>query len=459
MNFQSVYRAALLASAVTFVAAGAASAETMEGALARAYSSNPTLNASRAGTRATDETVPQALSGYRPRIAASADAGFAAQTTDASPAGYANDKYFPRGLGVQIDQNLWNGNRTGNSVRRADSTVLQAREELRRSEQLVLLDASTAYMDVLRDTAILDLRNNNIEVLDEQLRQTKDRFNVGEVTRTDVAQAEARLASSRADASLAAGNLKSSLARYRQVVGADAKQLSPAKAIDALLPRTLDEAVAASQAEHPQVLSALHAVDAAQLTVKVIEGELYPTVGVRGSVTQRWDFQSSNRDQLASTLVGTVAIPIYEGGETYARVRQAKETLGQRRLDADTARELVRANVVSAWGQLEATKERITAGQASIVASETALNGVREEAKVGQRTTLDVLNAQQELLSSRVALIQAQRDRVVASYAVLSAVGRLSAQKLRLAVTEYRPSVHYEQVRDKWIGLRTPDGK
>ncbi|WP_254738858.1 TolC family outer membrane protein [Alsobacter ponti] len=429
----------------------------MQGALARAYAGNPQLNSSRAGARAVDEVVPQALSGYRPRAAASGDAGYTAQ--DSVIGGRtSNDKYFPRGLGIQIDQNVWSGNRTVNSVRRADSTVLKAREQLRQAEQSTLLDGSTAYMDVLRDTAILDLRRNNIEVLAEQVRQTKDRFNVGEVTRTDVAQAEARLASAHADESLASANLKGSLARYRQSIGVDAKDLSPAQAIDALLPATLEAAVATSQANHPNILAALHDVDAAELQVKITEGELLPTVGLRGTATQRWDYQSSHRDQTQGTVQALVTVPIYEGGEVYSRVRQAKETLGQRRLDADQAREQVRANVVSAWGQLEATKERITAGQASIKASEIALNGVREEAKVGQRTTLDVLNAQQELLSVRVALIQSQRDRVVASYALLASVGGLSAQKLKLSVAKYDPAVHYEQVRDKWIGLRTPEG-
>ena len=287
--------AALLAGVMSIGFSTGASSETIEGALARAYGSNPNLNANRAGTRAVDEAVPQALSGYRPRVAASADTGYASQDTLIG-GNSSNDKYFPRGLGVQLDQTIWNGNRTGNSVRRADSNVLRAREQLRQTEQSVLLDAATAYMDVLRDTAILNLRQNNIDVLEEQLRQTRDRFNVGEVTRTDVAQAEARLATSNSDASLASGNLKSSLARFRQVVGADAKQLAPAKAVDAMLPKSLDIAVAASQSDHPTIFAALHDVDAAQLQVKITEGELYPTLSARGTVSQRWDYQGSNRE-------------------------------------------------------------------------------------------------------------------------------------------------------------------
>ncbi len=450
----------LLLGSVALAAMGeAASAETIEGALARAYAGNPQLNAGRAGVRATDENVPRALSGYRPRITASGDIGAQTQDSRFGTGPWVNDNTVPRGVGLQIDQNLFNGGRTFNSVRQADTNVLAAREQLRVTEQSVLLDGATSYMDVLRDTAIVSLRNNNIDVLEEQLRQTRDRFNVGEVTRTDVAQAEARLAAAQADASTAVGNLKTSLARYRAVIGAEAKQLSPARALDAVLPRTLDGAIAQSQAEHPNILAALHAVDAAELQVKIVEGELYPTVGLQGTVTHRWDFQRPNLEANTAAVVGTVSVPIYEGGEVYARVRQSKETLGQRRIEADQARDTVRQNVVSAWGVLEATKERITASQAQIQAAEVALNGVREEAKVGQRTTLDVLNAQQELLTARVSLITAQRDRVVASYGLLAATGRLSAANLRLATVDYQPRVHYEQVRDKWIGLRTPDGQ
>jgi len=454
----TLFRSLLLAGVVMTSGAEVSFAnETISSALARAYGTNPQLNAQRAGTRAVDENVPRQLSGYRPRITASGDVGYTNQ--DLYRSQWSNDSYIPRGVGVQVDQTVWNGNRTGNSVRQADATVLASREQLRGTEQTVLTDGATAYMDVLRDTAILNLRRNNIEVLEEQLRQTRDRFNVGEVTRTDVAQAEARLAQANSDAAAAAGALKGSLGRYRAVIGVDAKQLAPAKALDTVLPKGLDAAIAISQAEHPSILAALHTVDAAALNVKVIEGELYPTVGVRGVATRRWDFQGSNVEQNQFAVTGNVSVPIYEGGEVYARARQAKETLAQRRIEADQARESVRSSVVTAWSALEATREQITASQAQIQAAETALNGVREEAKVGQRTTLDVLNAQQELLTARVQLITAQRNRVVASYSLMAAIGRLSARQLALRVDEYQPQVHYQQVRDKWIGLRTPDGR
>ena len=454
----TVFRSFLLASVVVAAGSGTAVAnETIASALARAYASNPLLNAQRAGTRAVDENVPRQLSGYRPRITASGDVGYTNQ--DLYRGQWNNDQYIPRGVGMQVDQTIWNGNRTGNSVRQADATVLASREQLRGTEQTVLTDGVTAYMDVLRDTAILNLRRNNIDVLEEQLRQTRDRFNVGEVTRTDVAQAEARLAQANSDAAAAAGNLKASLGRYRAVIGVDARQLAPAKALDTALPKSLDSAIGISQNEHPSILSALHVVDAAALNVKVVEGELYPTVGVRGTATRRWDFQGSNIEQNQLAVTGNISVPIYEGGEVYARARQAKETLAQRRIEADQARETVRSSVVTAWAALEATREQIVASQAQIQASETALNGVREEAKVGQRTTLDVLNAQQELLTARVQLITAQRNRVVASYGLMAAIGRLSARQLALRVEEYQPQVHYQQVRDKWIGLRTPDGR
>ena len=437
-------------------------AQTMEAALSKAYSANPTLNAQRASVRATDENVPQALSGYRPRITASADIGASIIDSNLPAKAGSNDattRLAPRGGGVQIDQNIWDSGKTRSSVSQSESQVLGARATLRNTEQNVLLDAATSYMNVLRDTAILNLNRNNVEVLEEQLRQTRDRFQVGEVTRTDVAQAEARRSSAQSQAILAESNLKTSVARYRQTVGAEPRSLAPGRPVENLLPRSLPVALEQGLTGHPAILASLHGVDAAELQVKVTEADLYPVVGVRGLVQQRYDNQFFGDNRLSASVVGTLTIPIYEGGQVYSRTRQAKETAGQRRIEVDTQRDTVRAAIISAWGSLEAAKAQITAAQAQVQAAETALAGVREEAKVGQRTTLDVLNAQQELVSARSSLVTAQRDRVVASYAVLSAVGKLSARTLKLKAEVYDARQHYEQVKGLWWGTQTPDGR
>lgn len=448
----------LLACVACGIVPAVVSAETLEGALARAYGAHPSLNAQRASLRATNEGVSQAVSGYRPRINASADAGL--QYTDVDvPGGSSNSSLSPRGIGLQVDQTLYNGNRTFNRVRSAEAGVYAARELLRNVEQNILLDAATAYMAVLGDTAVLNLRNNNVEVLDEQLRQVRDRFSVGEVTRTDVAQAEARLAGARSQSSAAQAQLRASLARYRQTVGGEPRKLAPGRSVETLLPRSLDVAIGSGLTQHPSITAALHNVDLAEFNVKVVEGELYPSIGISGRLQQRYDSQVRDDRRFSASAVATLTIPIYEGGEVYSRARAAKEVLGQRRLEVDIARDTIRANIIATWSQLEAAKAQIAAAQAQVQAAETALSGVREEAKVGQRTTLDVLNAQQELLDARVALIAAQRARVVASFQTLSATGRLSVATLRLRVTRHDPKRHFQQVRDKPWGLQVPDGR
>lgn len=451
--------AAVLATVLAASQTTSASAQTMDASLARAYNGNPTLNSQRASLRATNENVPQALSGYRPRITASADIGASLTDTNQPGAGNSTSRLAPRGAGVQIDQNIFDGGKTRNSVSQAESQVMGARATLLNTEQNVLLDAATSYMNVLRDTAILNLNRNNVEVLEEQLRQTRDRFQVGEVTRTDVAQAEARLSQAQSAEILAESNLKTSIARFRQNVGVEPKQLAPGRPIENLLPKSLPAALNIALVGHPAVIASLHGVDAAELQVKVTEADLYPVVGVRGLVAQRYDSQIFGDNRFSASAVATLTIPIYEGGQVYSRTRQAKETAGQRRIDVDTQRDTVRAAVVSAWGSLDAAKAQIIAAQAQVQAAETALAGVREEAKVGQRTTLDVLNAQQELVIARSTLVTAQRDRVVASYAVLSAVGRLSAETLKLKTAIYDSRKHYDQVKGLLWGTQVPDGR
>ena len=359
-----------------------------------------------------------------------------------------------------MTENLFNGNRSANGVRQAESQVLQARETTRNTEQNTLLNGATSYMNVLRDTAILELNKNNIIVLEEQLRQTRDRFNVGEVTRTDVAQSESSLANARSQYFTAQANLQTSIANYRQFIGVEPRRLEAARPIDALLPRTLDEAIQMSFTEHPSIAAAFHNVDVAQLQVQLNEGMLYPTLNIVGNVQAANAYEGYPGGKLFNgSILGQLSVPLYMGGADFAAVRQAKELLAQARLQADLQRTVVRANVVSNWGLLQSSKAVVRSAQAAVKSSEIALDGVREEAKVGQRTTLDVLIAQQTLLQSRVSLVSAQRDRVVATYAVDAAIGRLSAANLNLAVIEYDPTVHLEQVKDKWFGLRTPDGR
>lgn len=451
---------AVLAAGAALAPLTLARAETLNGALGRAYVNNPTLNAQRAALRATNELVPQALSGYRPRITGQADAGVQQDVTR-TPAsgGNVRSDYLPRGVSLSVSQTIWNGNRTPNGVSQAESNVLAARETLRNTELQVLLDGVSAYMNVMRDTAILGVRRSNVEVLEEQLRQVRDRFNVGEVTRTDVAQTEAALALGRSEAAAAEANLRASLATYRQRIGVDAKQLTPAQPLDRLLPKSMEGGIRSALLEHPAINAAMHGVDAAQLNVKVIEGELYPSLTATGTISRRWDLQGRDVDRTSAAIVGTLTVPIYEGGLVYSRVRQAKEQLGQQRINVDIVRDQVRQAVMASWASVEATKLQTLAAQAQVQAAEVALAGVREEAKVGQRTTLDVLNAQQTVAAGRVALVTAQRDRVVATYSLLASLGRLSAQTLALRVERYDSQLHYKQVRDKFIGLDTPGGR
>jgi outer membrane protein len=452
--------ASLLSSAV-------ARADTLEWALVQAYQNNPTLNAQRAALRAQDEAVPQALSGYRPKVSLTTSVGSQFQTTlsksitNNTPVYTGSEAVFtPHAVGITAQQTLFNGYQTANKTRQAEAQVSSGRATLAVTEQQVLLNAATAYMNLIRDSAILDLQRKNVEVLQEQLRQTRDRFNVGEVTRTDVAQSESRLAAGRAQVLSAESNYISSKAVYRQVIGVEAGKLAPATPVDRFSPKTLAEAVSAGRELNPAVAAAAFGIDVALLQVKINEGALAPTVTATASAQQQWETNTSTQlQQFNASVVAQVSVPIYQGGQEYSLIRQSKETLGQQRIQLDTARDLVQSNVTQSWGQLEAAKAQIQATQAQVNSAEIALNGVREEARVGQRTTLDVLNAQQELVNARVALVTAQHDRVVASYSLLSTTGGLSIPGLGLKTSVYDPTTHYQQVRDNWAGVRNPDGR
>jgi outer membrane protein len=437
-------------------AAPSAQAESIEQALASAYASNPEINSARAQTRADDENVPIARSGYLPIISLFNTTTYRHSSSPLNAVG--DDTTLDNAVGLSISQNIFTGFRTRNAIRQSEAGVLASRELLRNTVQNVLFDAAQAYTDVLRDIAILDIRRRNVLFLEEQVRAANERFNVGENTRTDVAQARARLASARAAVSLAEANLAISRATYRQVVGHDPVGLRDGFPYGRLIPAGLGAAVNAGQNSHPVIRAAISQADAQAFAVKQIEGELLPTVSVEGTLTHNDSFNTTSDPNTAS-IVGRVSIPLFQGGSVSARVRQAKEQYGLRKIEIDVARDQVRAAVVSAWAQAEASANAITAAREGVDAAGIALSGVQEEQRVGQRTTLDVLDAQQELLGARETLIVARRDRIVAYFSVLSAMGQLTAEGLSLPVAVYHPAEHYEAVHNKLWGTRTPDGR
>lgn len=437
-------------------------ADTIEAALVRAYQNNPQLNAQRASVRSTDENVPQALSGYRPRVAVTASSGYQytdAQSNASGPTTAFHGAQVPVSVGATITQTLYNGQQTANRTRAAEGQVSAAREGLRVLEQSVLLAGATIYMDYLRDSAIVEVQKSNVRVLEQTLKQTRDRFNVGEVTRTDVAQSEAQLAAGRTQQLTAESNLTTTRSNFRRIIGIEPVALQAGSPVDRFLPANLPGAIDLGLTENPNVTASMFGIDVSFLNVKVNEGALFPTVTLQAAVSQGYETAITTPRAFSASALAQVSVPVYQGGAEYALIRQSKESLAQQRLALEQVRDQTRASVVTAWGQLLAGKAQVSSAQAQVSASEIALNGVREEAKAGQRTTLDVLNAQQALVNARVALVTAQHDRVVASYAVLNAVGRLSPTVLRLATTVYDPSVHYHQVRDSWAGVRTPDGR
>jgi outer membrane protein len=450
-------------AAIMGITANQVAADTLLGALAQAYQVNPQLNSERAVVRRTDEGVPQALSDYRPHVNITAGAGnqVTSQETAVGPALTQKDLWWtsPRSIGITAQQKLFNGFQTANRTRAAESNVFAARETLRVVEQTVLLDAATVYMDVVRDVAILEVQRSNVRALDETVRQTRARFKLAEVTRTDVAQAEAQLAAGQSQLLRADSDLTTSKARYRRVIGSNPGRLQPGLPVDHLSPRTLAAAIDAGITANPSVTAAMYGVDVARLQVKISEGALYPTVALLGNVQRAHDVTGVIPEQSSATVLIGVTVPLYQGGAEHSTIRQSKETLTQRRLDLATTRDQARAAVVQVWGELQAARSQIKAAQEQVRAAEVALKGVRMEARLGMRTTLDVLIDQQALVNARVNLVTAQHDRVVGSYNLLSAVGRLSPQTLGLATSIYDLMVHYRQVRDAWRGVRTPDGQ
>ncbi len=456
-----------------------AAAETIDSALVRAYTSNPELNRDRASVRVHDEDVAKAWSGLRPSAGAQGSVGPQSTEfkfpipdirvpltgTSIAPVSPINGKrwaiqqsYFgiPRGGSFNVSQTLFDGGRTTNAVGEAEAGVFASRAMAELSEQMILQNGAAAYMNVLRDTAILSLRKNNVSNLALQLDHTQQRFCVGEVTSTDVSQAEAALAQARSEYSAAQAQLKSSIADYHQIIGADPDRLEPASSIERLLPASVEGAIDVAIKEHPSVRAAMSDVDAAEFAVHGAESVLVADSVLDGQVQQQEDFFGYHGARLFTADVrASLKVPLYQRGQEYASIRQEKEKLGRARLELDVQRGKVRANVVTSYGRLQATKAQIKSDLAAVKAAEAALDGVRREAQVGQRTTLDVLNAHQALLNARTNLLISQSDRVIASYMALAAVGRLSAENLNLNIIPRDPTLHFEEVKFKSFGVDT----
>ena len=450
-----------LVGAIDLATIASSAAESLPEALVKAYQSSPQLNADRARQRGTDENVPQALAGYRPQIVAGLGAGLQAVRNLLPDNTIQGATLRPWTIGVTVTQVLFNGFKTANSVRVAEFQVQSGREALRNTGQGVLLDAVTAYMTVLANQALVESQRTNVMVLREIQSTTKKRLDAGDVTPTDTAQAESRLSRGLADLNAAEVALAISKATYAQVIGDNPAQLSPAATVDRLSPPTIEAATETANHEHPAVLGAGYDVDVAQTTIKVAESSLLPTAAVQASASRSMQSDSTlgtyGTDQ--ASILGQINVPIYDGGTAASQTRQAKEMASQSRLVLEQVRNQARTAVVSAWVSNEGTKIALKAAESEVRAADVALQGVRREAAGGQRTTIDVLNAQQDLTNARSRQIQAQRDRVIASYTLLSAVGRLDVHVLNLNTPDYLPEVHYHQVRDAWHGLRTPSGQ
>lgn len=423
-------------------------------ALGVAYETNPQLAAARAGVRASDESVAQANANWRPSIAASGTYGFEKYNVSGAPGWFGT---HPLNAQLGVTETLFRGGRTYAEIGQAKAVVRGARAQLVAAEQTVLLASATAYMDVVRDTAIRKLREQNVEVLRKQRDMTALEFKAGSLTRTDVAQSEARLATAQSDLVAAEGQLGISRSNFLQVIGRPAETLEDLPALPSIVPGAEDDAFGLAHKQNPALVAAQENERATSYAVDDALGALAPTVSVQGGYA--YSQQSYSSTIGAGSVVhglgvmAQVNVPIYQGGAEEATVRQAKELHAQAELNVTAADQQVRDAVSLAWNTFQAAQASIASNQATANADEIAFMGVRKEQQVGGRTVLDVLNAQQELLNAQVSVVTSQRNATVAAYQLLASVGALTAQSLGLKVKLYDPLAHYDSDAARWVGF------
>ena len=433
------------AFAAILALAAPAAAQSLEEAMVLAYTNNPTLLAARAELRAVDEQIAQALGGYRPTISGSGSYGYERSETNITPW----DSQTPGSLGVNLNQPVYSGGGTEAAVSQADNVIEAQRATLLATEQQVLLDTVTTYMNVVLTRRLVDLAVNNEERLARQLQATEDRFRVGEVTRTDVSQAKASYANAQAARISAEGDLITAQAAFEEVIGVVPTTLSaPGPLVG--LPNDIGVAAEVAQAGNPTILAALASEAAAQDSIDVRFADLLPSVGLQASYTQSYDPSINITRQNVAQVLATLTIPIYQAGQAESLVREAKQTASQRRIEVDEARRAVQSSLVRDWQALATAQAQIVSFQEEVTANQVALDGTQREADVGERTVLDVLDAEQTLFQSQINLAVAERDTVVASYALKNTLGQLTAQELALPVEYYDVTLHYRDVRDDW---------
>jgi len=463
----------LASAAMTLlITAGPASAETLQEAMMSAYQSNPTILSERSKLRSTDELVPQALANWRPTVTVNGNAtrsntyeyipGSGSSGTiqvgstngsgvAVTPSG-AVAIYNAETYGVTVTQPIFRGGQTVAQTRQAEAQVEAERAQLSITEQQVLLNVATAYLNLVQAQSVLQLSINNEQVLQRQLDSVEDRFRVGEVTRTDVAQAQSRLSAAHADRTQDEGNLRTARAAYVQYVGHLPDKVEYPATLPAL-PSDVQAAQALAAAQNPNIGNAQANYQAALEGIDLLAGQLLPQVSLTGTAERVVNFDGPSTLENFAQATLSVTIPIYQQGAEYSRLRAQKQTAGQTRATVDESRRDVEESLSSAWESLQSSKARRASYNDQISSAKVALEGVTRENQVGSRTVLDVLNAEQELLQAQVNEVQAHHDEIVAAYQLLNATGQLTAQYLALPVELYDPTTHYEEVRDSWVGF------
>lgn len=430
-----------------------AHAESLAEAMRAAYRNNPTLDADRARQRSTDELVPAAKSGWRPTINANVTATQEWSKSETKQGFVTREHNASLPLNIQLSQPLFRGFKTVEGIKSAKATVKAGRQQLLATEQSVLFNVASAYLAVVRDRQILAIRQQNVTNLQKQARAAQARFDAGEVTRTDVSQSRARVSGAQGDVASARSNLEGSIAAYVGVVGYKPGKLKYSRL--GHIPNSLEHALRTAQEINPRILAAAFVKEASIHDVKVAKGDLLPELSLRATASHT-EHPANGFDYAESaTISGVVNIPIYQGGREYSAIRQSKQISSQRGIQIIEATRSVRQQVTTAWYTLVSSAQAITSSKAQVAAAALALDGIDQEYLVGSRTTIDVLNAQQEVLSSRLGLINAEYARMISSYQLLQAMGKLTARHLALGGEYYNPETNYNYVKNKWIGYRT----